>query len=305
MKIFTGNSNSELAEKVANKMNLRVSPVEIFIFPDGERRIQIQENVVDEDVVLVQSTNTPVDHNYMELFFLIDGLKRNGARNLTLVMPYFGYQRQDHIFRSGESVSLDVVARILETLKIDKLLFIDPHTVKIPLFFNIPAISLSALPLFAQTAKEAGWSKENTVLVSPDLGGLRRIDKMSELLDGMPWIATVKDRNLDNGSIEISKFEGPYTISEFKEKRALIVDDMISSGKTIVESANLLRANGIAQIFVMVTHPVFSAEAPKLLENSIVEAVFVTDTVSMSSDKHFSKLKILSTAELIAGELKK
>lgn len=300
MKLFAGNSNTALAEKIAQSLNTSLSPLEIFIFPDGERRIQVQEVVVDEDVVVVQSTNTPVDAFYMELFFIVDALKRSGARTITVVMPYVGYQRQDHIFRSGEAVSLSVVVKILETLRVDRFIGVDFHTVKVPEFFTIPVGDLSALPLFAQTIKENGWTAEDSFLVSPDMGGLRRISKMSELLDGMPWIATVKNRDLDTGSIEISQIEGDKSIIK---KRALIIDDMISSGNTIAQSAELLRKHGAEEIYVFVTHPIFSHVAPTLLQDSVVDQVFVTDSVFVPSDRQFAKLAILSIADMIATEL--
>lgn len=296
MKIFSGSSNKSLAEKIARAMRIDVSPIEIFVFPDGEKRIQIQEKVVDEDVVVVQSTSTPVDQNYMELFFIVDGLKRSGAKNITVVVPYLGYQRQDHVFRDGEAVSLDVVVHALEGAGAEKVVVFDLHSIKIPEVFKVPVAHLSALPLFADKIKELG----DGILVSPDMGGLRRISQMSELLEGMPWIATVKDRNLDTGEIVIEKIEGD--VSKISSK-AFLVDDMISSGKTIVESAKLLKQHGVEDVYVFVTHPVFSKEAPKLLQESVVTKVFVTDTVYVPEEKRFEKLEILSVAEMVANEL--
>jgi ribose-phosphate pyrophosphokinase len=297
MKLFSGNSNKPLAGRIAHLLGLEVSPIEDFIFPDGERRIQIQVPVVDEDVIVVQSTNPPVDSHYMELFLIIDGLKRNGARSITVVMPYMGYMRQDHIFRDGEAVSLLVMINILESLKVDRFIGLDFHTIKVPEFFHIPVTHISALSLFAQEAKKRGWTAENTVLVSPDLGGLRRINQVSELL-GIPWIATVKDRDVNTGSIKIEAIEGDKANIR---KRALIIDDMISSGKTIVQSAELLKKHGIEEFHVFVTHPIFSAEAPKLLQESIITTVFVTDAVNVPEDKQFDKLEILSIADMIAS----
>ncbi|HEX8932157.1 MAG TPA: ribose-phosphate diphosphokinase, partial [Patescibacteria group bacterium] len=156
MKIFSGSSNKPLAQKIAEVLYLEVSPMEIFVFPDGERRIQIQEKVVNEDCIIVQSTAMPADQNYMELFFIIDGLKRSGAKSVTVVMPYLGYQRQDHIFRDGEAVSLDVVVHALESTGADKVIVFDLHSIKIPEVFNIPVTQLSALPIFADKIREWG-----------------------------------------------------------------------------------------------------------------------------------------------------
>ncbi len=303
MKIFSGSSSSELTKKVAEVLEIPVSPIENFIFPDGERRIQILENVVDEDVVVIQSTNTPVDGNYIELFLIVDGLKRSGARKVTVVMPYMGYMRQDHVFRDGEAVSLQVMIHLLEALKVDRFVTLDPHTIKLPEFFKLPVSDLSALPLFARYIKENS-NLNDTVLVSPDMGGLRRIKQMSEILGGMGWIATVKDRDLDTGSIIINKFEGPLAVAELKNKRVLVIDDMISSGKTIAECAAFLKTNGVREVNVFATHPIFSKDAPELLQESKADSIIVTDSVNITDDKKFEKLKILSVAEMIASELR-
>ena len=302
MKIFSGSSSSELTKKVAEVLEIPVSIIENFIFPDGERRIQILENVVDEDVVVIQSTNTPVDSNYIELFLIVDGLKRSGARKVTVAMPYMGYMRQDHVFRDGEAVSLQVMIHLLEALKVDRFVTLDPHTIKLPEFFKLPVSDLSALPLFARYIKDSS-DLNDTVLVSPDMGGLRRIKQMSEILGGMGWIATVKDRDLDTGSIIINKFEGPLAVAELKNKRVLVIDDMISSGKTIAECAAFLKTNGVREVNVFATHPIFSKDAPELLQESKADSIIVTDSVNITDDKKFEKLKILSVAEMIASEL--
>ena len=154
MKIFSGSANKPLAELIAKELHSAISPIEMFTFPDGERRIRVIERVVDEDCVLIQPASQSVDKNYMELFFIVDGLKRSGARSVTAVVPYFGYQRQDHIFRDGEAVSLEVIIKILEIVGIDRLISIDLHASRIPDLFHIPVSHLSALPLFAGKIRE-------------------------------------------------------------------------------------------------------------------------------------------------------
>ena len=193
--------------------------------------------------MVIQSTNTPVDQNYIELFFIIDALKRSGAKSVTAVIPYLGYQRQDHVFRDGEVVSLDVMIRFLESLKVDKVIAFDLHSIKIPELFHIPVVHLSALPLFAERIQSKAFNTlvdsdnpkdflKDTILVSPDMGGLRRIEADVRTAWRLPWIATVKDRDLRTGDITIKQFEGPLSPSDLPGKRALIVDDMISSGNT-------------------------------------------------------------------------
>jgi ribose-phosphate pyrophosphokinase len=307
MKIFSGSSNKPLSEKISGELGLKLSPIELHVFPDGERRIKLDERVVDEDTVVVQSTATPVDQNYTELFFIIDALKRSGAKSVTAVIPYLGYQRQDHVFREGEAVSLQVMIRILESLEADRVIVLDLHSIKIPEFFQVPLSHLSALPLFSKKIEEIQGEDKNSLLVSPDMGGLRRIQKMSALLGGMPWMATVKDRDLNTGSIEINKldfFESGLTEKDLGGKSALIVDDMASSGGTLVQSARLLKKYGVGEIFAFVTHPIFSEDASEKLQKSEISKIYVTDSVFIPEEKQFPKLEVLSVAGEIAQQLK-
>jgi ribose-phosphate pyrophosphokinase len=296
MKIVSGSSNKPLAQKIAEDLKTQLTDVEIFVFPDKERRVRILEDVLEQDCVAVQSANTPADQNYMELFFLVDGLKRSGARQVTAVIPYLGYQRQDHVFRDGEAVSLKVIVETLEAVGVDKIITIDLHSVKIPEFFKIPIIHLSALPIFAEKIKSLVQS--DFVLVSPDMGGINRIKKLSELLGDAPFATIEKDRDLATGSVSSEKMEG-----DVNGKTAIIVDDMISTGKTIAQAAKLLKEKGAGDIFVFATHPVFSDEAKEILQESLVEKVFVTDAVSISRENYFPKLEILTVSNLLAKAL--
>lgn len=303
MKLFSGSANRPLTEAVAKTLTLPLSLIDVHIFPDGERRIRIHDRVVDKKTVVIQTASTPVDTNYMELFFIVDALKRSGARQVTAVIPYFGYQRQDHIFRDGEAVSLEVVIKILEKVGVDKLVSFDMHSPKIPDLFHIPVAHLSALPLFAHEIKKQRWNTKETILISPDMGGIARIKKLSKLLDDMPFASVEKNRDLATGAISMEGIdEGSIT----GKRRAILVDDMISSGGTIILSSLLLESQGIEEVIVFGTHPVFSVDAPSKLQNaSIIKKIYVTDTVFVSSEKHFPKLTILSVAEAIAKELKK
>ena len=315
MKLFSGSSNTTLAEEIVKALDTTLSPIETMIFPDGERRVKLNVSVVEEDTVVIQSTNTPVDQNYIELFFIIDALKRSGAKSVTAVIPYLGYQRQDHVFRDGEVVSLDVMIRFLESLRVDNVISFDLHSIKIPELFHISVNELSALPLFAERIKSKAFNTlvtnnpdeflKDVVLVSPDMGGLRRIEKMAQMLGDIPWLATVKDRDLRTGDISIKSFEGPFNPSDLPGKRTLIVDDMISSGGTVIQSAQLLKENGAVTCDVFATHAIFSEDAPQLLQDSNIDRVYVTDTVLIPEDKFFPKLHVLSVAEMIAKELQK
>src|SRR3989338_8012806 len=154
MKVFSGSSNKPFAEKVAKSLNTSLSPLEIFIFPDGERRVRVIDRMVGQDTVVVQSTSPNPDTAYMELFFIVDALKRSGAKSVTAVIPYLGYQRQDHVFRDGEAVSLEVIIETLESVGMDKLITFDLHSIKIPELFSMPIVHLSALPIFAEKIRQ-------------------------------------------------------------------------------------------------------------------------------------------------------
>ena len=297
MKIFSGTSNKPLALALSKNLGLRLSELEIFIFPDGERRVRVLDKVIGENTFVVQSTCNPTDQNYMELFFIIDALKRSGAKSVTAIIPYLGYQRQDHVFREGEAVSVKVIAEILENIGTDKVIAIDLHSMKIEESFNIPIFHLSALSIFARFIKEKGWDHDNTGLVSPDMGGIRRIKMLSKMLGGMPFAVIQKNRDLASGKISAEKVEG--TVG----KRAIIIDDMISSGGTIVMAANLLKKKGAEEIMGFATHPVFSEKASKNLQESELKEVYVTDTIYVPKEKRFEKLNILSVAALIAKNI--
>lgn len=298
MKVFSGSANRPLAEKIAQQIGLELSPIELHTFPDGEQRVMLEESVVEEDVVIVQPTGIPTDKNYMELFFIIDAARRNGAKSVTVVIPYIGYQRQDHIFRDGEARSLEVVIRFMEQAGGTRFIAVDTHTVKVPELFIKPFVHVSALPLFARKIKELFVTPADTFLVSPDMGGIRRIKQLSEMLSGMPYAAIEKNRDLKSGNVQAGIIHGKV------HKRAIIVDDMISSGGTVKTACDLLKKKGVKEVYVFATHPVFSENAPELLQASLAKKVFVTDTIFVSKFSQFPKLEIISVADLISEQIK-
>jgi ribose-phosphate pyrophosphokinase len=297
VKIFSGFSNKALSEKIAKNLGQKLSELDIFIFPDDERRIRVMEPVLDKDTVVIQSTNKPAEKNYMELFFIADALKRSGAKKVTAVIPYLGYQRQDHIFRDGEAVSLEVIIRTLEAVGVDKMISFDMHTPRIPDLFKIPVIHLSALPLFAEKIKKIDG--KNGVLISPDMGGIRRIKILSKLLNEMPFGSIEKNRDLETGHVVAEKISG-----DVKGKSVYLVDDMISTGGTILTACNLLREKGAKNVYVFATHAVFCKEAVQILKRADAKKIFITDTIGVPDRKQFDNLEILSVAGIIAKELK-
>ncbi len=308
MKIVAGNSNKVLAEVIAKQLGLKLTPLEIFIFPDGERRIRVLENVLEQDCIVVQPTSPDVDTNYIELFLIVDALKRNGARDITVIMPYMGYQRQDHQFRDGECVSLEVMIKAVESLGADKIITFDMHSIRIPSLFHIPIKHLSAIPLFAETIRKNGWKNDDTILISPDMGGINRIKKLSEALDDMPYANVVKNRDLSTGKVVAANIDcesSAWKKKTFEGKRLILVDDMISSGHTIDEAGKLLKKLDAGEMYTFVTHAIFSSEAPTILQTSLMENIYVTDSVFVPKEKQFTKLKIVSIAKEVAKEFSK
>ncbi len=299
MKLFAGTSNRSLAENIAKAMGESLSPLEVFTFADGERRIRILESVVDANAVIIQSTANPAEANYMELFFIANALLRAGAKSITAVIPYLGYQRQDHVFRDGEAVSLEVIVNTLEAVGIQNVITLDLHSVRISEAFKIPVSHLSALTIFAEVIKKNGWNSADTVLVSPDKGGTRRIKMLSELLNDRKYAVVEKSRDLDTGKVVAMNIEGQLG------KRAIIVDDMITSGATVLRTAELLEEKGVEEILVFATHGIFVDRSSALMQESAIQKVFLTDTVPVGEEKKIEKLEILSVAEIVAEELRK
>jgi len=297
MKLFAGSASLNLGASLAKILNMPLSEVEHHVFPDGEQRIQLREDVVDQDVVIIQSTGIPTDANYIELFLLLDAATRNGAKSVTAVIPYLGYSRQDHIFRTGEARSLEVMINAIEVNGATSMIGFDFHSIKTPELFTLPVHHLSALPLFASVIKQHGWIDNNTVLISPDMGGLRRLSKLSEMLGGMSMSSVEKNRDLTTGDIDASLVHGEI------KKRCLLVDDMISSGRTTAQAVEMVKKHGAEEVYVFATHPVFSEDAARILQASAAERVFVTDTIAISEEKQFEKLTILSVSDAIAGVL--
>ncbi|KKP80877.1 MAG: Ribose-phosphate pyrophosphokinase [Candidatus Levybacteria bacterium GW2011_GWB1_35_5] len=294
MKFFSGSLGKQLALKICGQLKVDLSPMEIFVFADGEKRIKLNDKVVGEDCVVIKSTGIPTDSNYMELFFIIDALKRSGAKSVTLVAPYLGYSRQDHVFREGEDVSLQVIIKILENIGMDKIITLDLHSIKIPEFFKTPVVHLSALELFAKKIKEF----ENFVLVSPDMGGVRRVKLLAEILGNAAFVTIEKERDLKTAQITLLRLNG-----DVRGKIAVIVDDILSTGNTGAKAAELLKENGATKVYSFTTHAVFANGAKEVLQKSEIERVFVTDTIETLEDKHFPKLEIISVAGLIANAL--
>lgn len=287
-------ANTDLSEKLSQKLGLKLSYPEVHTFQDGEKRVRILENVVDQRTIVLKSLGPPVHENLFEFTLTIDAIKRTGGSEVIAIAPYIAYQRGDHVFRTGEGVGLEIVIKLIEGCGVDKILFVDPHSIKLSEMFHIKAVALSALSLFAEKIKEIEPNLKNITLVSPDAGGIRRIKQLSELLEGANYAVITKDRDLHTGNIKISKTEGKFRGICF------VVDDMYSTGGTSAKAAEYLFDKGIKEIYLMATHPIFAGDAVNLLQNSKAKKVFTTDSIPVPKEKKFEKLEIISIASVVS-----
>lgn len=295
--IFSGNSNLPLAGEIASILGKKLSRVEIIRFADSECRIRILEEVEGQDVFIIQSLSNPVDEYLMEFLLTCDAVKRSEARRIIAVIPYHGYARQDRIHRPGECLSSQVVAKLIDTVGYDKLITVELHNEAILGFFDIPVTHLSGLSVFRSNVEKI---KNEVVVVTPDAGALKRSQKFAEGLD-VPLALIEKKRDLNS----MHKILSMRVVGNVKGKIAIVVDDVIVTGGTLVNAAHLLKQEGAKQVIAAATHADFVAGASKILKDSPVDKIWVTDTIMIPNEMKFSKLEIFPIAPVIAQTIKK
>lgn len=295
--ILSGTSNQPLAEQIASELSFKLGKVEIIRFADSECRIRVEEDVEGKDVFIIQSLSNPVDAHLMELLLMGDAVRRGEPRKIIAVLPYHSYARQDRIHRPGECLSAQVVARLIESVGFDKLVTLELHNEAILGFFRIPVIHGSGLSVFQ---KEVEKIKDDVVVITPDAGALKRAQKFAETLD-LPLALIEKKRDLDHAHKLISM----KVVGDVKGKTAIIVDDVIVTGGTLVNAAYLLKEKGAKKVIAAVTHADFVGGAGKILNDSPLDQVWVTDTITIPKEMYFSKLHIFSSSSLIALAMKK
>ncbi len=294
--LFVGDLNNRgLSDALGKLLGVDVIYPDRHVFDDGEQRVRFEASVLDADVYVLKSTSDPVDSNSLELLFTLDALKRSGAKKVTAIIPYLGYSRADHVFREGEAVALEVVIKSMEANGLDEVIIIDPHTIRISEMFQIPCNLESALPVFAEKIKELDLDGDKISIVSPDMGGIRRVKQLSGMISGSTYAAINKNRDLGSGKIESTH----VSEGELREI-CIITDDIISTGGTIVNAVNLCLSQGGRDVYVFATQPVFSDDAHKKLENCKAKKIYVTDAIAISQEKKFENLEILSLAPHLA-----
>ncbi len=273
LKLIAGNSNPELAQEISSCLGVPLCDAEVSRFPDGEIHVHIKETVRGTDVFVIQSTSPPVNENYMELFLIIDALRRASARRITAVVPYYGYARQDRKFIGRVPISAKLMANFLETAGADRVLTLDLPAGQIQGFFNIPVDNLRIDPIFAEVIEREGLLND-TVIVAPDVGAAKRASAVAERLR-LPYAIVEKARV----SERTGEVEARHIIGEVRDKRAIIVDDIIATGGTVVAAVELLLESGAREVYAAFSHGVFADRCLERLEGSALKRVFVTNSI--------------------------
>ena len=298
MKIITGNSNKNLSFKISKYLKNRLVRSSIKKFSDGEIYIEINENIRGNSIFVIQSVSSPANDNLMELLLCIDALKRSSAKNITAVIPYFGYARQDRKVVPRTSISAKLVSNLITKAGADRVVTIDLHAGQIQGFFDIPVDNLFATPIFARHVRKKIKNK-NLICVAPDVGGTERARALGKFLHA--GLAIIDKRRPAPGKSEVMN-----VIGNVKGKTCIIVDDIIDSGGTIVNAANALIDRGAKEVHVYVTHGVLSGKAVQKIQNSKIKRLVITDTIDNSDKiKSAKNIEILTISQLVGEAIKR
>ncbi|KRM26839.1 MULTISPECIES: ribose-phosphate diphosphokinase [Limosilactobacillus] len=296
-KLFALNSNRPLAEKIAQHLGIELGKLSVDRFSDGEIQINIEESVRGDNVYVLQSTSAPVNDNLMELLIMVDALRRASAKTINVVMPYYGYARQDRKARSREPITAKLVANMLQNSGVDRVIALDLHAAQIQGFFDIPVDHLMGAPLLAEYFINEGVA-DNAVVISPDHGGVTRARALAEFLKSP--IAIIDKRRPRANVAQVMNI-----IGDVKGKTCIMIDDMIDTAGTITLGAQALIDAGAKEVYASCTHAVLSGPAIERLSKSPLKEVVVTDSIKLPAEKQIAKIKQVSVAPLIAAAIKR
>jgi ribose-phosphate pyrophosphokinase len=292
VKIFALNSNKPLAEKIAKAVGIPLGQSTVNQFSDGEIQINIEESVRGCDVYVIQSTSSPVNDNLMELLIMIDALKRASASCINVVMPYYGYARQDRKARAREPITSKLVANMLQIAGATRVVTLDLHAAQIQGFFDIPVDHLMGAPLIANYFLENGLHGDDIVVVSPDHGGVTRARKLAEILKAP--IAIIDKRRPRANVAEVMNIIGTV-----EGKKCVLIDDMIDTAGTITLACDALKEKGATEIYASCTHPVLSGPAMERITNSAITKLVITDSIHIPEERKIDKIVTVSVGDLI------
>ncbi|MBP6063229.1 MAG: ribose-phosphate diphosphokinase [Fusobacteriaceae bacterium] len=298
MKIFCGSSNKELGEKIASKLGIELGEGTIVRFEDGEIYARIDETVRGRDIFVIQSTSNPVNEHLMELLIFVDALKRASAKSISVVMPYFGYARQDRKASPREPITSKLVANLLTVAGVTRVMTMDLHADQLQGFFDIPVDHMQALPLLARYFRAKGMHGDGVVVVSPDIGGVKRARKLAEWLDCK--IAIIDKRRPKPNMSEVMNL-----IGEVEGKIAIFIDDMIDTAGTITGGADAIIARGAKEAYACCTHGIFSGPAIERIKKSALKEVVITDSINQKDEKKLDKIVVLSSDVIFAEAIKR
>ena len=298
MKILSGTSNTKLSKDISKQLKLKLVNTNIKRFADGEIYIEINENIRGNSVFVIQSTSNPANDNLMELLLVIDALKRSSAKNITAVIPYYGYARQDRKVAPRTSISAKVVANLLTNAGASRIVTVDLHAGQIQGFFDMPVDNLFTTPLFAKYIKKK-FKNKNLICVSPDVGGVQRTRGLATKIKAD--LAIIDKRRPRPGQSKVMNI-----IGDVRGKTCIIVDDIIDSGGTIVNAVDALKKAGATEVYVFITHAVLSGDAVSKIKKSKIKKLIITDTIDNTVKiKNNSKIEVLSIAQLMAEAIKR
>ena len=300
IKLFAGNATPELAKKISERLYISLGDATVGRFSDGEIQVQINENVRGADVFIIQSTCAPTNDNLMELIVMVDALRRASAGRITAVVPYFGYARQDRRVRSARvPITAKVVADLLSTVGIDRLLTCDLHAEQIQGFFDIPVDNVFGSPVLLDDILKK-TDLVNPIVVSPDIGGVVRARAVAKLLNDTEMAIIDKRRPRANVS------QVMHIIGDVADRDCILVDDMIDTGGTLCKAAEALKERGAKRVFAYATHAVFSGAAVQNLANDAIDEIVVTDTVPLSPEmKALGKVRVLTLSTMLAEAIRR
>ena len=298
MKLLTGNSNKVLSKNISKYLKSKLVNSSIRKFSDGEIYVEINENIRGNSIFVVQSTANPANDNLMELLICIDALRRSSAKNITAVIPYFGYARQDRKVVPRTAISAKLVSNLITNAGANRILSVDLHAGQIQGFFDIPVDNLFATPIFARHVKKKIKSKK-IICVAPDVGGTERARALGKILNA--GLAIVDKRRPKPGQSKVMNVVG-----DVKDQTCIIVDDIIDSGGTIVNAAKALKERGAKEVYVYVTHGVLSGDAVKKIKNSVIKNLVITDTIDNGEKtKNAKNIEVLPISGLMGEAIKR
>ena len=296
LKIFSGSSNHTLSLEVADSLNSRLGDIQLSKFADGENNVKILENIRGSDIFIIQSMNNSANDHMMELLLMLDAFKRASAGRITVVIPYYGYARQDRKVEPRVPISAKMIATLIQCIGSDHVLCMDLHSDQIQGFFDIPVDHLFSAPIMIDYFK--GLGLRDIVIVSPDSGGTERVRFFAKQLN--TEIAIIDKRRSKPNDAKIM-----HIVGDVRNKNCILIDDIIDTGNTICKGAKALKNEGALSVRAGATHGVFSLDASAKLQNSVLEEVIITNTINLSEDKKFKKLKMLSVAALIGKAIQR